>query len=671
MGGYLPFTVDLTSDAAKEKTIRVAVRLDNRNTNLVPPGKPIRNLDFTYPGGLYRGVKLIVTDLLHITDSVYANTPAGGGIYVSTEKAAKQEATLHVETQVINESNHPEKFIVIASLRGMNDREVAKSASEPAVLDAGQSKEIIQYLHVMNPNLWSPDHPVLYRMRCSVQRDSDMSFADTINTNVGIRRLQLTPHALLINGVPVIIRGSNRHQEYPYVEYAMSPEAAWRDARKIKDAGFNFIRMSHYPQYPAFIDACDKLGIMVMVAMPGWQIFHNNSSFIDNAYQNIRDMIRLDRNHPSVVFWETALNETEEPLWFHETCYKIAHEEMPGDQCFTFGQYWPGYDVRGLWREYGDWNFGGNESTSRQFRGDGEQAMLQQTWNFLWTLNNILAIRDNPKGELIGAATWVMFDYNRGYYWKQEGSGMMDIFRLPKFVYYFYQSQRDPSVIRNDVSSGPMVFIANYWTPLPSPAKVIVFSNCQEVELKLNGHTMARQQPDNGPDTPYSSGKMSLATTGSNYDASGGSVFDGGNCKRLEHPPFTFMSVPYEEGTLEAIGYINGKPAAKYIIHTPQTPASLKIVFDTAGKNLTANGSDAIFVRALVLDKNGTVIPNVSADVTFKAKGDAHLIGANPLPAEAGIASILLQAGLQPGNITVTVSSPGLKASTAQIESRK
>ena len=164
--------------------------------------------------------------------------------------------------------------------------------------------------------------------------------------------------------------------------------------------------------------------------------------------------------------------------------------------------------MKGLIREYGDWAFGGNASTSRQTRGDGEKAMLQQTWNFLWTWNLLLKPSDDPRHAFIGGGTWVMFDYNRGYNEKTVHlRRAMDIASaLPKYVYYFYQSQsaRSAEWFRADVASGPMVFIADHWARRPSPAKVVVFSNCEEIELWLNGRVLKRQKPDAGPDTPYS-----------------------------------------------------------------------------------------------------------------------------------------------------------------------
>ena len=675
LGGYLPFMVDLTGEAGAAKPIVIAAHLDNRDTDQVPPGKPTNDLDFNYPGGLYRGISLVITDPVHVSDPVEANLIAGGGVFVTYSDVSEESATLHIKTDVADDSEAiAPKCTVRSTLTDMAGRFVQAVTSDPVMISAGGHHAFVQTLVVDSPRLWHPDHPALYTLITTVSRAGQPT--DEVRTHLGIRTFALGRGGLHINGKPFRIHGSNRHQEYPYLEYALSPNAGRRDAQHIKDGGFNHIRLSHYPQDPAFLDACDALGILVQAPIPGWQIFHANPSFVTRTFQDIRDLIRRDRNHPCVVFWEPNLNETSPPTDWCEAAYETAHQEYPGDQCLTFGDPYPGgwhgWDVKNFAREYGDFGFGGNESTSRQTRGLGESAMLQQTWNFLWSLNGMDAAFENPQNTFIGSATWCMFDYNRGYYPKQEWSGMMDIFRLPKYVYRFYQSQRDPNQTRPDAESGPMVFIANDWTLRPSPSRVVVFSNCAEVALLVNGKLFKRQRPDAGPDTPYSKKKVDLAdTNGTRYDDSGGYMFDGGNAKHLAHPPFTFSAVPYAPGTLKALGYLGGKHVASDAVRTPEVPKSLILAFDTVRSPLVADGADAVFVRASVADRNGTVVPlNALPSLTFSVTGPARLVGIDPVHVEVGVASVLLQAGLEPGMIQVTARAEGLAPVTATITSQ-
>ena len=675
LGGYLPFTVDLTNEAQSAKPILIAVELDNRDTDLVPPGKPTDGLDFNYPGGLYRGVKLIVTDPVHVTDPITANIVAGGGVFVTYSDVSKTSAVVHVKSDVANDSNDLARNCVVRqTLLGADGKEAASNASEPVLIPAAGHHEFVQAFTVNNPRLWSPDTPHLYTLVTTVVRDGTP--ADAVQTKIGIRTFALGKR-VLINGEETHMAGSNRHQEHPYIEYALSPNAGRRDAQRIKDAGLNHIRLSHYPQDPSFLDACDTLGILVQAPIPGWQEFWDNSSFVASSYQNIRDLIRRDRNHPSIIFWEPNLNESGGPHqdWCR-TAYEIAHEEYPGDQCFTFGDPYPsgwkpGWDVQHFIREYGDFGFGGNESTSRHTRGEGEAAMLQQAWNFQWCHNQDWAQWTDPSSSFYGDATWCMFDYNRGYEPKPCTCGMMDIFRLPKYVYYFFQSQRDPKETRPDIASGPMVFLATDWTKRGPTTKVVVFSNCDEVALFVNGKLFKRQKPDSGPDTKYSDWNADIAaTTGNHYDNTGGHPFDGGNAKHLDHPPFTFFDVPYAPGKVRAVGYRAGAAAAEQTVRTPERPAALTLSFDTQRIALTADGADCIFVRAEIVDSHGTIVPiNSLPALKFSVAGPGHLIGTDPVHVEAGVASVLLQATAQSGTITVTATANGLKAAKGTIVS--
>jgi beta-galactosidase len=467
----------------------------------------------------------------------------------------------------------------------------------------------------------------------------------------------------MINGEKFYLRGTNRHQEYPYIGYALSNNSHHRDALKLKQAGFDFVRLSHYPHAEAFMNACDELGILVMDSIPGWQFF-GNDIFQQRSFQDCRDMIRRDRNHPSVILWEVSLNESGMTKDFMEKTHRIAHEEYPGDQNYTCGWQDYAYDVfiparqhakaPDYWKkynenkplfiaEYGDWeyyaqdagfnqagfkNLSPEERTSRQLRGFGEKRLLQQALNYQEASN------DNLASPAAGCANWLIFDYNRGYANDIEASGIMDIFRIPKFAYYFFKSQRLPEAWTNlSTESGPTLHIANYWTE-NSDLLVKVFSNCQRVALSLNGKELAAQNPDRDV---YSS--------------------------NLKYPPFTFKIDRFQAGELEAIGFIAGKRVASHKVTTPLKPHTIRLAAECDKIKPAAGKKDVFFVHASILDRNGTLVPTASNSVLFELSGPAWLIGRNPIDAEAGIASILVETPGKKGVVEIGATSPGLSIS--------
>jgi beta-galactosidase len=450
--------------------------------------------------------------------------------------------------------------------------------------------------------------------------------------------------------------------------------------KKIKEAGYNAVRLAHYPHDPAVYDAADELGIMLLNGIPGWQFFNDNDIFKQRVFRDISDMIHRDRNHPSIILWEPNLNEGYPPDEFRNLCNTLAHEELPLGEYFTTGETYGAkhtswdvamnnwYDPKdsifrnttervqdvqpeqpGLIKEYSDWEFGAWSSTTRSSRATGEKSMLQALWNTLWEHNANIA---NYSPYTVGDFTWAMYDNYISNDRKLYEWGTNDYFRLPKFTNYFFRSQLDPyKQIAGIENNQPVVFIANWWTPDTAKRKVIVLSNCDKIILKVNGKFVGEQFPDNGPDTYYG------------VPEKGGNPFDGGNCRHLDHPPFTFSNIVFEPGELRAEGYIKDVKVAEQIVRTPEKPTALKMEADLSGKPLKADGTDALFVHASLTDKNGTVscLDNTT-EVEFFVTGDAIIVGPSIIKARGGIASALIQSNsLKPGEIKVLAKTKGLE----------
>lgn len=646
-GGYLPVVIDI-SERVKAGTNTIAVRLNNEDNPVTGP-KPLKILDFNMYGGLYRNAWLIVKEKVHISHPILADKVAGGGIFITTPVAEEQSSQVKVKSHVMNDNKSNRKIVVVNTIYS-NGKPITSQESPSTEIKAGADYEFIQIFNLKDAKLWAPAHPNLYTLKTEVMVDGKT--VDTEENRFGIREFKFRGNDLYINGEKTYLRGTNRHQEYPFVGYALSANAQYRDAKKIKDAGFDYIRLSHYPHSKAFMNACDELGLVTIDAILGWQFYNDTEEFRNYCYKSAKNLIKRDRNHPSVLAWEVSLNETQMPIPFMEELHRITHAEYPGENVYSCGWKPVVYDIFFQARqhrimhhfdsiqpkpymvsEYGDWEYystnpGLNqhmfskelryEKSSRQARAYGEVRLLQQAHNLQEAYN------DNLTTPAYGDGYWVMYDYNRGYHNELEYSGIMDIFRLPKFAYYFYQSQRS---IKQDT----ILKIASYWTE-KSPLNVTVYSNCDEVELLLNENSIAKQKPDQNKNTT-----------------------------KLNNPPFTFHLDKFEVGQLKAIGYLNGVKIKEDVVISPDKPTKLKAWIDESGKAPQAGCNDVVFLYLAACDKNGTIDPFFTDKIEVNFDGNIEIMNIDRIKAEAGIATVLMRIGKQSGTVKVSAKSNNLK----------
>lgn len=640
VGGYLPFEVDLTS-ALKDSANILEVYLDNQEDPTIPPGKPIKDLDFYYHAGIYRNVWLVEASGIQIQDP-----------YFQTISANAQVAEIQLEFELIYEPD----WIILPIQVEAKLGETAIQLHNAQFIDSTNTIVYKGSLNLNTPRLWSPTEPNLYELTINVIYANDTLARKTLQ--VGIRKPELRADGFYLNGAKLFLSGTNRHQEYPYVGYAVPDQAQQRDAQLIKDAGFNFVRLSHYPQAPAFYDACDELGIIVMDAIAGWQYYNSSRIFEQRCRNDLYAMTFRDRNHPSVIFWENSLNETMMPDeliaqmstifkaqigangfsagWIDHPSYDVF---IPARQHAKAPNYWAGYKPKAkamFIAEYGDWeyyaqNAGFNQTqfadlapaqrNSRHLRGASEQALLQQAFNFQEGSNS------NRKGaNIIGEANWVCFDYNRGYSPDLEASGIYDITRLPKYAVDFYKSQQ-----KFDIKD-PELFIASRWNNASS-LNVTVFSNCPQVSLYLNDSLIAKKVAAPNPASDH-----------------------------LAHPPYLFEMKTFQPGKLTAIAYDGKqKPLTTTIVQTSGKPVQITLALDTLQTGIDTTKADLIFVRAKLIDANGTLVPTNDYKVTFSVQAqEAGLISPAIQPVEAGIASALLRTEAPKTPIVIKVSCTAL-----------
>lgn len=300
-GGYLPAIVDMTEALEQGKDNVIAVWADNSDDPDYAPGKPQNMLDFSYFGGIYRDCWLIVHNEVFITDPNYENMQAGGGLFVATDNISEKNADVLLKLNIKNDSKKPFNGKAVFSLADRQGKEVASCKIKINIRN-GKSVTKEGKMKVTEPKLWTPSSPYLYNLYVRVYDDKG-NVTDGYKRRIGIRSIEFKgKDGFWLNGKPYgkPLIGANRHQDYAIVGNAVANSAHWRDAKKLKDLGLEVIRNAHCPQDPAFMDACDELGLFVIVNTPGWQFWNEKPVFAKRVYNDIRNIIRRDRNHPCV-----------------------------------------------------------------------------------------------------------------------------------------------------------------------------------------------------------------------------------------------------------------------------------------------------------------------------------------------------------------------------------
>lgn len=674
-GGFLPVIANVTEYLNYEEDNVIAVWADNSNDPSYPPGKPQDMLDFTYSGGIYRDCWMIVHNNVFITDPNYENETAGGGLFVSFGHISQSQAEIRLDAHVRNSSNTYFSGKIEYQLFDKDNRRVCQ-ASKAFSVSKGKARNTSLTIKVEKPELWEPDSPYLYQLHVLL-KDKSGHIVDGYRRRIGIRSIEFKgKDGFWLNGkpYPYPLIGANRHQDFAIIGNALSNSLHWRDAKKLRDAGLRVIRNAHYPQDPAFMDACDELGLFVIVNTPGWQFWNKEPIFAQRVYSDIRNMVRRDRNHPSVWMWEPILNETWYPEDFAKNVVDILHEEYPYPYCYAGcdvtakgHEYFPIHFTHPLngaggafntskmdpkisyfTREWGDnvddWN--SHNSPSRVNRAWGEIPMLIQAQGYAktdykYTCYDVLYRNTR---QHMGGCLWHSFDHQRGYHPDPFYGGIMDAFRQPKLSYYMFCAQRP--VEKNNrliAENGPMVFIANAMTPF-SPKDVTVYSNCDEVRLTYckNGKQFIykKEKTDEGMPSP-------IITFKDVWDV----MYDKQLARKNKH----------EESYLLAEGIVDGEVVATHKVMPARRPSKIILWADNEGTETIADGSDLITVIAAIADENGNIKRLNNYHIKFEIEGPGELVASketftNPREVQWGTAPILVRAKAQTGNIKIKAS---------------
>lgn len=619
LGGYMGVAMDITEYVIAGEDNLIAVKADSRGKAEFAPTAN-KGIDFQFHGGIYRKAHLYALNDIHISEPLMQTEPDMGGVIVKTS-VNDEGAVVNVRTY-LNCNDEPDEINVVTSLYDAQGELVAEADS--MCYEVYDNMGIEDELEVDEPVLWSTKNPYMYLLETKVILDGEI--VDYQVNYIGIRTISWEKKGFFLNGERIELNGVNYHQDMFAIGNAEEEDDILRDLKLIKEAGFNFIRCAHYPHNPIFYNYCDALGILVMDSITGWQVFVDTEEFEENTLNELRQMMRRDRNHPSIVLWETSINEAGFSDEWGQKAHEAAHEEIEGiytcawkhgdsedaypDVFLCAAQH--GAKIR--WNEtkrpiiiseYGDWNFGGTESTSRVSREESDERLLGQCDNLAESLSDNR--RQFENGEICGYCYWDFADYSP---FSSEKAvikcGIVDMERLPKHSFYLYKSQ----------SEEPVIYIANKGQK-DSPSEVVVYSNCDEVELIVSGRSYGKKKPEK---TGYN--RNAREEAGIVYDKE--RVID---YSYLKHPPFVFNISESGDKVINAIGYINGEETLSATCDAISDIDRLVMFSDSLEydeNNIPIFTADRqrMLIRVYAVNKSGLIVKKYNADASVHVQGN-------------------------------------------------
>jgi beta-galactosidase len=639
LSGYIPSNYDLSD----------FLRYGNEGKNAI-----LVKVDATQPEGwyyegcgIYRHVWLVKTDKLHVGKF---------GTFVTTPSVTDDEATVSIKTTLKNEYKTAKNITLVSKIVDKKGY-VLDTKTTSQTLAAFEQTEISQMGAIKTPKLWSPETPNLYKVLTEVSEGGNV--VDTYETTFGVRTVEINKNGVFLNGKLCPVKGTCNHQDFAGIGVAVPDKINWYKIKVLKETGSNAYRCTHHMPTPEVLDMCDSIGMLVLD-----ENRHLSSS--EEGLKDLSAMLYRDRNHPSVFMWslenEEAMQGTVMGARILETMVETSHRIDPTrkvtaamNHARNEGGYSDELDVVGY--NYGDKQLAYvkdhekypnrvefcTESTSfLSTRGEYVNSYSPQTCSnsILWQPNwgplpgeDWADIVKYP--YLGGLFVWTAFDY-RGeptpFQWPSVASqfGFLDVCGFPKDGYYAYKAAW---------TNEPVVHIFPHWNwpgKEGDSIQVHCYTNCDEVELFLNGKIIGKQKA-----VPYTK---------------------------------LIWKLIYKPGKLEAKGYKGGKLVTTDIVETTTAPAQITMSADT--KTIKADGCDVAVIRVSVKDAKGRVVPTASNLVTFSIEGPGRIIGTgngNPSSHEPDKASqrmafngyclVLVQTNKQAGVIKLKASSEMLKGS--------
>ena len=647
--GYLGFEIDLSNKLKYGEENIIAVRANTSN--------PLNSRWYT-GGGLFRDVHIITTD----PQLYFARHP----LYITTS----ENKFINIRAEVTNYTRDSEMSLLVR-IKDNENTVIYEKAENVAFNRKSRSNEIkLPAIQLPAPHLWSCEDPYLYTAEVQLT-DKNGQVRDVASSRFGIRTIEFSPDfGLRVNGKKVLLKGNANHHTLGALGAAAYPRAIEKRLRLLKDFGFNHIRTSHNPYSTSFLDLCDELGILVVDELyDKWldQFAGGRKPWMQLWPYDLPEWIKRDRNHPSVIMWSLGNElQTYANIPFEDwgvTPYRMMKpvvQRYDPTRKITVAMHPRGRSLETdsipaplvFETDIAAYNY-----RYMYFDGDGRKypwmIFYQSEAN---TSNMGPNFFEMNQDKVIGLAYWGQIDYlgeSQGWPAKGWAQGAFDLSLQPKPIAYLLRSMfsdepvvhigvidDDKSdVVWNDVQVGTARMSENWNRKPDTKATINVYTNCDKVVLKLNGKVVAEKE-------------NTLNTKGRNK-------------LRID-------DIMYQPGTLEAIGYKDGKPVASHKIMTAGKIQRLNLEADN--NNWLADGKDLQHIRVTAVDKKGNKVWSANQQLTFEVVGDAKIVGVDngDITSEEltvgntrrlfnGSALVILRAGKNAGKVQLKVSSPDLK----------
>ena len=671
--GYTSFDYDLTPYLNIGEENVIAVRVDNSQQ---------KNCRWYSGSGIYRHTRLLVSDPLHIDH---------WGVAITTPDVNSQKATVQIKSLVKNETLSPQNFVLSTQLIDKDSKSAGNNKAK-VYIEANSEKELLQSIEVKKPLLWSPQSPDLYQAQIEIIQGSNT--IDMCNNTFGIRSIAFSAEkGFQLNGKTMLINGGCVHHDNGCLGAAAYDRAEERRVELLKSAGFNAVRTAHNPPSEAFLDACDRLGLMVIdESFDGWKVAktpHDYAAYFDVWWQrDIESMVLRDRNHPSVIMWSIGneIIERTDPEAV-ETARMLANAVKKYDPTrsvtsamTTWDQSWEIFDPLMAVHDICGYNYQLDRASSDHKRVPSRIIVNTESYPRnafkIWEL-----VSENS--YIIGDFVWTALDYLGesgigGYYYPDEHADE------------HWQSERYPwhGAYCGDIDlTGWRKPISHYRSMLYNNNEKIYMAvrepNPEHGEIKLTG--WAVWPTWESWTWPGFEGQDMQVEVYSKYPRVRLYLNDqliGEHPTSREQEYKAIFTLPFAPGLLKAVGVENSKEMESTILKTAGKAEKIELSADRT--HILANGQDLSFVIVEITDRDGNIQPNAENPLLFTIEGPGNIVGvdnahlkdldsyvANTRKAWQGRAMVVIKSTQIAGDIRLKINSHGIQPASLMIKTEK